>query len=236
MAEDGNPSRYVKLNKEHEAPLEEIQPGELNQPVAVSQLVVHRCRECNQPLPESYAPPGNEPWTTGICGCAEDFDSCWLGLICPCILFGRNVERLKDVPWTGPCTCHAIFVEGGLALAAVTLAFHGVNPHAAFLVGEGLLFTWWMCGIYTGLFRQELQKKYHLQNSPCDPCLVHCCMHWCALCQEHREMQGRLSDDVVLPMTIINPPAVQEMHVPEGPKIVTANGTEEGISVQVQAL
>lgn len=49
-------------------------------------------------------------------------------------------------------------------------------------------------------------------------------------------MQGRLSDDVVLPMTIINPPAVQEMHVPEGPKIVTANGTEEGISVQVQAL
>lgn len=93
------------------------------------------------------------------------FVSGWLGLICPCILFGRNVERLKDVPWTGPCTCHAIFVEGGLALAAVTLAFHGVNPHAAFLVGEGLLFTWWMCGIYTGLFRQELQKKYHLQVS-----------------------------------------------------------------------
>eukprot|EP00250_Pteridium_aquilinum_P006830 c16668_g1_i1 orf=167-433(-) len=76
MAEDGNPSRYVKLGKDQEAPLEEIQPGELNQAIPVSQLVVHRCRECNQPLPESYAPPGNEPWTTGICGCAEDFDSC----------------------------------------------------------------------------------------------------------------------------------------------------------------
>lgn len=51
-----------------------------------------------------------------------------------------------------------------------------------------------------------------LQNSPCDPCMVHCCMHWCALCQEHREMQGRLSDNAVMPMTVINPPVPQEMH------------------------
>nr|XP_024392118.1 serine/threonine-protein kinase WNK4-like isoform X3 [Physcomitrium patens] len=55
-----------------------------------------------------------------------------------------------------------------------------------------------------GLFRQELQRRYHLQN--CEPCTVHCCLHWYALCQEHREMQGRLSDNVVMPMTVINPP------------------------------
>ena len=42
----------------------------------VWQLVVHRCNECGQPLPESYEPPGNEPWTTGIFGCGEDLDSC----------------------------------------------------------------------------------------------------------------------------------------------------------------
>lgn len=40
-------------------------------------------------------------------------------------------------------------------------------------------------------------------------------MHWCALCQEHREMKGRLSDNVVMPMTIINPPPVQEMNMNE---------------------
>ncbi len=50
-----------------------------------------------------------------------------------------------------------------------------------------------------------------LQNKPCDPCMVHCCLHWCALCQEHREMQGRLSDNLVMPMTVINPPEPQEM-------------------------
>lgn len=88
----------------------------------------------------------------------------WTGLFCPCVLFGRNVERLRDdTPWTTPCVCHAIFIEGGIALAAATAVFHGIDPRTAFLICEGLLFSWWMCGIYTGLFRQSLQKKYHLK-------------------------------------------------------------------------
>ncbi|CAI9762348.1 unnamed protein product [Fraxinus pennsylvanica] len=208
-----HPSSYVKLTKE-QTPLEEIQPGELNQPIDVPQLHVHKCNECGQPLPESYQAPADEPWTTGIFGCTEDTESCWTGLFCPCVLFGRNVEQLReDTPWTGPCICHAIFVEGGLAFVAVTAAVHGIiEPKTTFLIYEGLLFGWWMCGIYTGLMRQSLQKKYHLKNSPCDPCMVHCCMHWCALCQEHREMKGRLSDDAVMPMTVVNPPPIQEMN------------------------
>ncbi|KAI8540268.1 hypothetical protein RHMOL_Rhmol09G0249800 [Rhododendron molle] len=256
MADGSVPSRYVKLTKD-QAPLEDIKPGELNQPIDVPQLHVRKCNECGQALPESFEPLADEPWTTGIFGCTEDTESCWTGLFCPCVLFGRNVERLReDTPWTTPCVCHAIFIEGGIALAAATAVFHGIDPRTSFLICEGLLFSWWMCGIYTGLFRQSLQKKYHLkntkllvdayvavvldlpiddvkqvcfgaiapsefpesmgslssQNSPCDPCAVHCCMHWCALCQEHREMKGRLSDDLVTPMTIVNPPPVQEMN------------------------
>jgi Cys-rich protein (TIGR01571 family) len=84
------------------------------------------------------------------------------GLFCPCVLFGRNVESLReDTPWTTPCMCHAICVEGGIALAAATTVFRCVDP--SFLICEGLLFAWWMCGIYTGLVRQSLQKKYHLK-------------------------------------------------------------------------
>ncbi|CAI9103067.1 OLC1v1001498C2 [Oldenlandia corymbosa var. corymbosa] len=163
MADGGNPSRYVKLTKD-QAPLEDIKPGELNQPIEVPQLNVRRCNECGQPLPESFEPPADEPWTTGIFGCAEDTESCWQGLFCPCVLFGRNVEKLReDTPWTTPCVCHAIFVEGGMALAAGTALFYGIDPRTSFLFCEGLLFSWWMCGIYTGLVRQSLQKKYHLK-------------------------------------------------------------------------
>jgi len=38
VPEESSASRYVKLNKEHEQPVEEIRPGELNQPVYVPQV------------------------------------------------------------------------------------------------------------------------------------------------------------------------------------------------------
>lgn len=38
MAEETASSRYVKLNKIHDAPMEEIRPGELNQPIRVPQV------------------------------------------------------------------------------------------------------------------------------------------------------------------------------------------------------
>lgn len=46
VPEETSASRYVKLNKEHEQPVEEIRPGELNQPVYVPQVRVMspRCR------------------------------------------------------------------------------------------------------------------------------------------------------------------------------------------------
>lgn len=88
----------------------------------------------------------------------------WTGLFCPCVLFGRNIEILReDTPWTTPCICHAVCIEGGMAVAAAIAVIHGIEPRTSFLICEGLLFAWWMCGIYTGLVRQSLQKKYHLK-------------------------------------------------------------------------
>ena len=94
---------------------------------------------------------------------------CWnpgiQGALCPCVLFGKNVESLKDdVPWSTACACHAVFVEGGIAAGIFLACFPTLlDPSTTFLLAESLFFAWWMCGIYTGLFRQELQKKYHLK-------------------------------------------------------------------------
>ncbi|CAM8935474.1 unnamed protein product [Rhodiola kirilowii] len=212
MADLSAQSHYVKLTKDRGEEEVEITPGELNQPIDVPQLQVRRCFECGQPLPDTYQRPADEDWTTGIFGCAEDPESCWKGLFCPCILFGRNVETMSDeTPWTGPCVCHALCVEGGMVAFATTVMFHGIDPRTSCLILEGLFFTWWLCGIYTGINRESLQKKYHLKDSPCDPCMVHCCLHPCALCQEHREMKSRLSDNVDMTTTVINPPPHQAM-------------------------
>uniref|UniRef100_A0A0D9VN92 Cell number regulator 6 n=1 Tax=Leersia perrieri TaxID=77586 RepID=A0A0D9VN92_9ORYZ len=236
MAEEAtlsHPSRYVKLTRDQDAPAEDIRPGELNQPV---HLEGRRCTECGQVLPETYEPPADEPWTTGIFACTDDPDSCRTGLFCPCVLFGRNIEALReDIPWTTPCVCHAVFVEGGIALAILTAIFHGVDPRTSFLIGEGLVFSWWLCGTYTGIFRQELQRKYHLKNSPCDPCMVHCCLHWCANCQEHRERTGRLAENNAVPMTVVNPPAVQEMSMLPESRGPVSSGMENGASSSSKA-
>ncbi|XP_034905688.1 cell number regulator 6 [Populus alba] len=232
--------RYVPLTREQEAPVEDIEPGELNQPINVSQ---RKCIECGQYLPERYEPPADEDWTTGILGCLEDTDSCFTGLFCPCVLFGRNVELREDIPWPSACVGHAVCVEGGIALAAATAFCNGIDPNTSVLICEGLLFAWWVCGIYTGLFRESLQKKYHLKNSPCDPCMVHCCLHWCALCQEHREMRNHLSDPTDMQMTVVNPPPVQEMKsgesqdsassAPDAPSVQSSgNGEHTGLEIQ----
>lgn len=88
----------------------------------------------------------------------------WTGLFCPCVLFGRNIETLKgDISERAACIGHVICVEGGLTAAAVTSVLHGIDPQTMCLIYEGLFFAWWMCGIYTSMARQSVQKKYHLK-------------------------------------------------------------------------
>ncbi|RWW41394.1 hypothetical protein BHE74_00053126 [Ensete ventricosum] len=83
----------------------------------------------------------------------------------------------------------------------------------------------------------ELNQPVHVpQNSPCDPCMVHCCMHWCAICQEHREMKGRLSDNLVMPMTVVNPPPVQEMSNRNSEVPETAPEQTQHVELETQAL
>uniref|UniRef100_A0A8I6W6C9 Cell number regulator 6 n=1 Tax=Hordeum vulgare subsp. vulgare TaxID=112509 RepID=A0A8I6W6C9_HORVV len=160
-ASRSHPSQYVRLNKDQDASasgpgLEDIRPGELNLPVIVPQLRERKCTECGQVLPPDNRAPADEPWTTGIFGCAEDPESCWTGLFCPCVLFGRNVQALsEDIPWTLPCICHAVCVEGGIALVILTSLFHGVDPDMSIQIGESLVCGWWMCSPYTSIVHEK---------------------------------------------------------------------------------
>ncbi|KAG6435632.1 hypothetical protein SASPL_100506 [Salvia splendens] len=206
---------YVKLTKD-QVSLQEITPGELNQPIDIAAINAPTCEQCGQTLPPSYSPPADEDWVSGIFGCTEDRDSCLTGMFCPCVLFGRNVATLNDdIPERSACISHVVCIEGGIALAIATAACNGIDPDTACLLTEGLLFAWWVCGIYTGMGRQLLQRKYHLKDSPCDPCMVHCCLHWCAICQEHREMKNHLAEGTASEATVVNPPPRQEMNAAE---------------------
>ncbi|GFQ08671.1 cell number regulator 6, partial [Phtheirospermum japonicum] len=132
---------YVKLTKEQK-PLQNITPGELNQPIDVAELNAPRCEQCGQTLPPTYSAPADEDWATGIFGCTEDHESCLTGLFCPCVLFGRNVATFnEDITEQSACVGHALCVEGGIALAVFTAAFNGIDPDTVCLLTEGLLFA-----------------------------------------------------------------------------------------------
>lgn len=80
------------------------------------------------------------------------------------MLYGRNIENLNgDNSERAACIGHVICIEGGMTAAAVTSLLHGIDPQTVVMIYEGLLFTWWVCGIYTSMARQSLQKKYHLK-------------------------------------------------------------------------
>ncbi|XP_002971358.2 protein PLANT CADMIUM RESISTANCE 10 [Selaginella moellendorffii] len=118
-------------------------------------------------------------WTSGICACSDDIPSCCLGLFCPCILFGRNVETLEDRPWVGPCVMHL------LLWGAVTGLCCALTEGTALGVAASCV-SCYACG-----YRKTLRDKYNLEDAPCGDFLTHLCCHPCAVCQEYREMKER---------------------------------------------
>lgn len=115
-------------------------------------------------------------WSSGICACCDDMNSCCLGLWCPCVLFGRNVELLEGRQWTGPCLMHILL--WGIATGIGCSLTHGTML--------GLLGSCVPC--YACGYRKMLRAKYDLEDAPCGDFLTHLCCHQCALCQEYREI------------------------------------------------
>ncbi|KAL3534792.1 hypothetical protein ACH5RR_003253 [Cinchona calisaya] len=118
-------------------------------------------------------------WTSGICACCDDLQSCFIGLICPCFLFGKNAEFLGSGTFMGSCMTH--FILWGL-----------VNTLCCFLT-DGVLLGLPGCFVscYTCGYRRTLRSKYNLQEAPCGDFITHFFCHLCAICQEYREIRER---------------------------------------------
>jgi hypothetical protein len=97
------------------------------------------------------------------CGLSYFFVIGWTGLLCPCVLHGRNAEALDGIPWTRRCACHAVCVGGGTALSGIsnkisgTQSFHKTATYAykqlchvlelfTILKSQSFLFMFSVCG------------------------------------------------------------------------------------------
>lgn len=121
------------------------------------------------PMPRVQAVGGNGRWSTALCGCCRDCDTCCLTCCCPCVTFGRIAELTDD--GASSCLCHG-------AIYALLLP-----------VGASCIYaSWW---------RGKMRAKYQLPQGCCGDFCTHCACEGCALCQEYRELKHQGLDPSV---------------------------------------
>ncbi|XP_074561258.1 cell number regulator 5 [Curcuma longa] len=139
-------------------------------------------------------------WSSGICACFDDMQSCCVGTVCPCFLFGKNAEFLGSGTLAGSCMTH--FILWGLVNSLCCLFTGGL------LAGvPGSMVACYACG-----YRKTLRAKYNLQEAPCGDLPTHLFCHLCALCQEYREIRERSNgSSPTLALSPVAAPTTQTM-------------------------
>lgn len=148
------------------------------------------------------------PWSSGICACCDDMQSCCIGLVCPCYLFAKNAEFLGSGTFVGSCMTH--FILWALVNSVCCLLNEGL-----FLGLPGCFVACYACG-----YRRALRSKFNLQEAPCGDFVTHFFCHLCAVCQEYREIRERCggSDPHDIKLVSVTAPSVQIMESSPSPE------------------
>ncbi|CAJ1926834.1 unnamed protein product [Sphenostylis stenocarpa] len=158
--------------------------------------------QSNEQLPDSNGSNQLQAqWSSGICACCDDMQSCCIGFLCPCFLFGKNAEFLGSGTFLGSCVTH--FILWSVVNTACCLLTDGL-----FLGLPGCLVSCYACG-----YRKALRSKYNLPEAPCGDFVTHFCCHPCAICQEYREIRERSggSESIDLTPAVVTVPPMQTM-------------------------
>eukprot|EP01033_Poteriospumella_lacustris_P008279 gene8279-5970_t len=129
------------------------------------------------PPPAAFDPNQPRRWSSGVCDCLTDEESCWWGTWCCCVLFGRNVETFG----VGSSLQMVNVVSAWLLLSFAGLLLFNRLFFWSMLLG-GVAFT-----VYRARQRSAMRRKVNLVGDDLGDCCVHCFLKQCATCQEARE-------------------------------------------------
>uniref|UniRef100_A0A7S3C641 Uncharacterized protein n=1 Tax=Chloropicon roscoffensis TaxID=1461544 RepID=A0A7S3C641_9CHLO len=123
----------------------------------------------------------HEEFSTNLCDCCLDYETCCTGCCCPALLHAQNSTRLEGQEKFLPACC----AWGWALCGSYYLSIFGIP----FGLPCGLLnFVPWV----TSKNRRKLRQAYNLK--PRNACYDFCAHYWCmscALCQEARELKIR---------------------------------------------
>merc|ERR1711977_523298 len=125
-------------------------------------------------------------FSTGICDCCTDCESCRIGYFVPSILYGQNKEKIEGVGQFMPDCCAFFWIRLICGCFASCLSYQS---------------------------RENIRNAYNLKPEPCGDCCTHLFCLRCALCQEARELKFRgatQTNPALVPVQTVAPP-VQTM-------------------------
>ncbi|KAJ6454354.1 PLAC8 family-domain-containing protein [Mycena sanguinolenta] len=115
---------------------------------------------------------GKREWSHGFCGCFEECGtfcySCW----CPCIVHGKNKQRIDHLNANGTPD-----PDGGSCCSGACWAFCCLH----LLAGAGCILE---C-----MNRGEVRRRYGIDGGSCGDCLSAWCCPACDLTQVSREIE-----------------------------------------------
>ncbi|QDZ21010.1 hypothetical protein A3770_04p35280 [Chloropicon primus] len=130
-----------------------------------------------------------QKWSSGICDCTSDCESCCIGWWVPSVLYGQNKEKIEGIGQFMPDCCAFFWLRVFCPCFLPCLSYQS---------------------------RQNIRTTYGLKAEPCGDCCTHFWCIRCALCQEARELKNRGATQVnpcMKPVQTVAPP-IQSMPPP----------------------
>ncbi|KAI0279927.1 PLAC8 family-domain-containing protein [Russula aff. rugulosa BPL654] len=143
-------------------------PSHPSQPWPNTVLVGGNRNAKNRPIGSN----GKRDWSHGICSCFGSCGTCCMSCWCPCIVFGKNKQRLRNL------NTHGTPLPGGGSAC---------DGDCCLYCGLGFCGLGWVLQIGS---RGEVRDRYSIDGGACSDC---CCSFWCgpcALTQERREIES----------------------------------------------
>lgn len=132
-------------------------------------FALHQPGQISHPNMESKS---SKEWKSSICACGPDVGTCFTGLFCPCIIYGRTSYRLSQ--------------KSAKKDPTDMLGHSSVNGHCLLMTvacGLGALFP--------ALQRTRIRRAYKIDGGVGGDLLRGCCCCCCTVVQNEREVRGR---------------------------------------------
>ncbi|KAI0249130.1 PLAC8 family-domain-containing protein [Lactifluus subvellereus] len=124
------------------------------------------------PLGREIGSDGKRDFNFGLCDCFSTCGLCCWAVWCPCIVYGKNRQRLQNLQSRG------MPLQGGGSTCSGDCCIY------CFVSIPGFA---WLLQMFT---RTDIRKRYEIRGSIVGDCCVSCCCVSCGLTQERREIEA----------------------------------------------